>query len=142
MKAMRYLRLMLLAVLMCGAVAACDKLSDDDDMVVEVLPGTWAFSYELVSEADTGLSFNYDHVVFRADGTVSIVYPGGSMEGTYQAGSAVIRIVGTTDDGQERQMLWRILTFSEQQITAEYEFEFGEQSVTALVTLDRTDSLE
>ena len=50
MKAMRYLRLMLLAVLMCGAVAACDKLSDDDDMVVEVLPGTWAFSYELVSE--------------------------------------------------------------------------------------------
>ena len=71
---------MLLVALMCGCLTACDKLSDDDDMVVEILPGTWAFSYELQSEEDTGLSFNYDHVVFRQDGTVSIIYPDGSME--------------------------------------------------------------
>ena len=133
---------MLLVALMCGCLTACDKLSDDDDMVVEILPGTWAFSYELQSEEDTGLSFNYDHVVFRQDGTVSIIYPDGSMEGTYQAGSAVIRIEGTLENGETRQMLWRILAFSERQITAEYEFEFGEQNVIALVTLDRTDNLE
>ena len=133
---------MLLVALMCGCLTACDKLSDDDDMVVEILPGTWAFSYELQSEEDTGLSFNYDHVVFRQDGTVSIIYPDGSMEGTYQAGSAVIRIEGTLENGETRQMLWRILAFSERQITAEYEFEFGEQNVVALVTLDRTDNLE
>ena len=132
----------LLAVGLCGGLTACDKLSDDDDMVTEVLPGTWAFSYELQSEEDTGLSFSYDHVIFRTDGTVSIVSPDGTMEGTYRAGSAVIRIEGKTDDGEDRQMLWRILTFSNQQITAEYEFEFGEQNVIAIVTLDRTDSLE
>lgn len=132
----------LLAVVLCGGLTACDKLSDDDDMVTEVLPGTWAFSYELQSEEDTGLSFSYDHVIFRTDGTVSIVSPDGTMEGTYRAGSAVIRIEGKTDDGEDRQMLWRILTFSNQQITAEYEFEFGEQNVIAIVTLDRTDSLE
>ncbi len=137
-----YIIWMLLAVLMCGSLTACDKLSDDDNMVVEILPGTWAFSYELQSEEDTGLSFDYDHVIFRQDGTVSIIYPDGSLEGTYLAGSAVIRIEGTLENGETQQMMWRILTFSERQITAEYEFEFGEQSVTAFVTLDRTDSME
>ena len=142
MKAIRYITAVLIAVLTGCCLTACDKLSDDDDMVVEILPGTWAFSYELQSKEDTGLSFNYDHIIFRKDGTVSIIYPDGSMEGTYQAGSAVIRIEGTLEDGQAHQMLWRILTFSERQITAEYEFEFGEQNVIAIVTLDRTDSLE
>lgn len=49
----RYISLLLLAVLTVGMLCGCDKLSDDDDAVVELLPGTWAFSYELQSEEDT-----------------------------------------------------------------------------------------
>lgn len=122
-------------------VSSCDRLSDDDDMVAEVLPGTWAFSYELQSEEDPGLYFSYDHVIFRTDGTVSITYPDGSMEGTYRAGGDVIRIEGRLDNGDEQLMLWRIIAFSAQQLTAEYDFEFGGQRIKALVTLDRTDAL-
>ena len=129
-------------MLISVALSSCDKLSDDDDAVAELLPGTWAFSYELLSEEDTGLSFSYDHVIFRQDGTVSITYPGGQIDGTYRAGSAEIRIEGQLDDGQDRLMHWVILSFSNKQIKAEYKFEFGEQMVTALVTLDRTDDIE
>ena len=39
-------------------------------------------------------------------------------------------------------MHWVIQTFSNKQIKAEYKFEYNEQSVTALVTLDRTDDME
>ena len=129
-------------LLMSVVLSGCDKLSDDDDAVTELLPGTWAFSYELQSEEDTGLSFSYDHVIFRQDGTVTITYPDGQIDGTYRAGSAEIRIEGQLDDGQDRLMHWVIQSFSNQQIKAEYKFEFGEQMVTALVTLDRTDDLE
>ena len=141
-KKIRYTFLLLSVVLMAGSLIGCDKLSDDDYAVAELLPGTWAFSYELLSEEDTGLSFSYDHVIFRQDGTVSITYPGGQIDGTYRAGSAEIRIEGQLDDGQDRLMHWVIQSFSNQQIKAEYKFEFGEQMVTALVTLDRTDDLE
>ena len=129
-------------MLMAGVLSGCDKLSDDDDAIAELLPGTWAFSYELQSEEDTGLSFSYDHVIFRKDNTVTITYPDGQMDGTYRAGSAEIRIEGELGDGQDRLMHWVILTFSNKQIKAEYKFEFGEQMVTDLVTLDRTDDLE
>ena len=128
-------------VLMAGMLTGCDKLSDDDDAIVELLPGTWAFSYELLSEEDTGLSFSYDHVIFRKDNTVTITYPDGQIDGTYRAGSAEIRIEGDLGDDQERMMHWVILAFSDKQIKAEYKFEFGEQTVTAIVTLDRTDDL-
>ena len=103
---------------MASLLTGCDKLSDDDDAVAELLPGTWTFSYELQSEEETGLSFNYDHVIFRTDSTVTITYPGGQLDGKYRAGS------------------------SNKQIKAEYKFEYNEQSVTALVTLDRTDDME
>lgn len=119
-------------------LASCDKLDDGDDAIVEVLPGTWLFSYELQSEAETGLTFQYDHVIFRTDGTCSITYPDGSMEGTYRAGSAVIKIEGEAG-GEQRTMLWRILSFTKKQVVAEYEFEYNEESVTAIVTLDRDD---
>ena len=138
---MKYLLMMLTVAVVCGSLTACDKLSDDDDTVAEILPGTWAFSYELQSEDDLGLRFSYDHVVFREDGTVSIIYPDGSIEGTYRAGNAVIRIEGQLADG-EHQMLWRILTFSDRQITAAYDFELNGNSITARVILDRTDSLQ
>ena len=142
MKKIGYIFLLLSIVLMVGTLASCDKLSDDDDAVAEILPGTWAFSYELQSAEEIGLSFSYDHVIFRKDSTVTITYPDGQMDGKYRAGSAEIRIEGKLADGQDRLMHWVILTFSNKQIKAEYKFEFNEQSVTALVTLDRTDDIE
>ena len=127
---------------MAGLLMACDKLSDDDNAVAELLPGTWAFSYELQSEEETGLYFSYDHVIFRKDSTVSITYPGGQLDGNYLAGGTEIRINGKLDDGKERIMHWIILSFSNKQIKIEYKFEYNEQSVTAFVTLDRTDDIE
>lgn len=142
MKTIRDIFLLLSMLLMTGTLTGCDKLSDDDDAVAELLPGTWAFSYELLSAEETGLSFTYDHVIFRKDNTVTITYPGGQMDGTYRAGSAEIRIEGNLGDGQERLMHWVIQSFSDKRIKAEYKFEFNKQTVTALVTLDRTDDLE
>jgi hypothetical protein len=142
MKKIRNIFLLLSAVLIAGMMVACDKLSDDDDAVAELLPGTWAFSYELQSEEDTGLSFNYDHVIFRKDSTVTITYADGQIDGKYRAGNVEIRIEGKLDDGQDRLMHWVIQSFSNKQIKAEYKFEFNEQTVTALVTLERTDDIE
>ena len=141
-KIKRYIFLLLSMMLMTGSLMSCDKLSDDDDAIVDLLPGTWAFSYELLSEQETGLSFNYDHVIFRNDSTVTITYSDGQMDGKYRAGSAEIRIEGKLADGQDRLMHWVIQSFSNKQIKAEYKFEYNEQTVTALVTLDRTDDIE
>ena len=142
MKQISYIFLLVSVVLMAGLLTSCDKLSDDDDAIVDLLPGTWAFSYELQSEHETGLSFNYDHVIFRKDSTVTITYPDGQMDGKYRAGSAEIRIEGKLADGQDRLMHWVIQSFSNKQIKAEYKFEYNEQTITALVTLDRTDDIE
>lgn len=123
---------------LCCLLWRCDKLEDGDaDVICDILLGTWAFSYELQSEEETGLTFEYDHVIFRTDGTVSITYPGGSLEGTYQAGNAVIRIEGKTNGEETRQMLWRIISFSSQTLTADYSFDFNGQSITALVMLEK-----
>jgi len=125
-------------LILCCLLWGCDKLEDGDaDVIRDILPGTWAFSYELQSEEETGLAFEYDHVIFRTDGTVSITYPGGSLEGTYQAGSAVIRIEGKTNGDETRQMLWRIISFSSQTLKADYSFDFNGQSITALVMLEK-----
>ena len=141
-KKIRYTFLLLSVVLMAGSLIGCDKLSDDDDAVADLLPGTWAFSYELQSEEETGLSFSYDHVIFRKDGTVSITYPDGQLDGKYLAGGTEIRIDGKLDDGKERIMHWIILSFSDKQVKIKYKFEFNNQTITALVTLDRTDDME
>ena len=105
--------------------------------VKEVLPGTWAFSYELQSEEEVGIEVDYEYVIFRDDNTVSITYPEGSLEGTYEAGSVAIRIDGSVDGGDQQQMLWRIITFSKKKITAEYKFDWHDQTVTAIVTLEK-----
>ena len=141
-KKIRYTFLLLSVVLMAGSLIGCDKLSDDGDAVADLLPGTWAFSYELQSEEETGLSFSYDHVIFRKDGTVSITYPDGQLDGKYLAGGTEIRIDGKLDDGKERIMHWIILSFSDKQVKIKYKFEFNNQTITALVTLDRTDDME
>lgn len=130
-------RLYLIIIMIGALLAGCDKLDDGDaNLVAEMLPGNWAFSYELLQE-DTGLSFTYDHVIFREDGTVSITYPDGSLEGTYEAGSISIYITGDIGDGQMRQMLWRILSFSGKQIILQYDMEANGQSITAIVTLQK-----
>lgn len=130
-------RITLFLLMLCTLLASCDRLDDGDEgLVREVLPGTWAFSYEFQQE-DTGLSFSYDHVIFRKDGTVSITYPDGSLEGTYEAGSVSILITGDMGTGEMRQMLWRILSFSTRQLVLEYQFDLNGQSITALVTLQK-----
>ena len=119
-------------------LTGCDKLDDGDaSLVREVLPGTWAFSYELQSEEEVGIEVDYEYVIFRDDNTVSITYPEGSLEGTYEAGSVAIRIDGAVDGGSQQQMLWRIITFSKKKITAEYKFDWQDQAVTAIVTLEK-----
>ena len=123
-------------LLSCLMLAGCDRL-DDTGAIREVLPGTWGFSYELLGDADLGVEFSYDRVVFGSDGTCAIAYEGGALTGTYQAGDAVIRIVSLLPDGSERIMLWRIRSFSPYEIETEYDFEIGGQQVTAVVTLTR-----
>lgn len=124
---------LILSILLTG----CDKLEDGDSNVVrDVLPGGWAFSYELLSEEETGLEFEYEMVYFNPDGTIRITYPDGEMTGTYEAGSSLIKIEGNID-GETRQMLWRILSLSEKYIKIEYKFDFGGQDVTAIVELEK-----
>ena len=131
---------MILSIMtMCALMlTGCDKLDDGDaGLVREVLPGTWAFSYELQSEEEVGIEVDYEYVIFRNDNTVSITYPEGSLEGTYEAGSVAIRIEGNVNGGEQQQMLWRIITFSKKKITAEYKFDWNGKSVTAIVTLEK-----
>ena len=132
-------KILVIWMAMCGLLlAGCDKLDDGDaGLVKEVLPGTWAFSYELQSEEEVGIEVDYEYVIFCDDNTVSITYPEGSLEGTYEAGSVAIRIDGSVDGGDQQQMLWRIITFSKKKITAEYKFDWHDQTVTAIVTLEK-----
>ena len=135
---------MLCSLLLTG----CDKLDDSDDgMVSEVLPGKWAFSYVIRSDEDPGLEFNYKQVIFNEDGTCAITYVDhkdfdgnpvmGALNGTYVASSTMIRIVSSDFDGEERVMLWRIISLSAKQIVTEYDFTMGSSSMTAVVTLDK-----
>ncbi len=124
------------ALLGGSVLTACDKLDDGEEEVLQgIIVGDWAFSYEL--DADIGVAFEFEEVIFRQDGTCSITYPEGSMEGTYKAGQSVIRIEGTIDNGTTQTMLWRVRSFSERQVVAEYSFDVNGKSVTAVVVLDK-----
>ena len=137
---------------------SCDKLDDGgDEAINEVLVGTWSFSYELQSEDDVDLSFSYEQVIFRSDGTCAITYPDGlkpvldadgnetgeyeqaysALTGIYRASNAVIRIESSDVGGEERVMLWVIQSFSEKRLTANYDFELDSQPVRAVVTLEK-----
>ena len=131
---------MLCSLLLTG----CDKLDDSDDgMVKEILPGHWAFSYVIQSEEDPGLEFNYKQVIFNEDGTCALTYndPGDEEEkaikGTYIANNSVIRIVSSDFDGEERVLLWTIVSLSTKQVVAEYSFSMGGGNMLAIVTLDK-----
>ena len=128
------------AVVGCFVLSSCDKLDDSDGSIVnEVLPGKWGFSYRFKDDADPGLEFEYKYVLFNEDGTCALAYTDGALHGTYQATSAMIRIVSNEIDDKERIMLWRIKSLSSKQIIAEYDFDLHSQSFTAVVTLDKQD---
>ena len=61
----------------------------------------------------------------------------GALHGTYQATSAMIRIVSSDIDDEERIMLWRIISLSSKQLITEYDFDLNTQSFTVVVTLDK-----
>ena len=127
-----------MALLGCLTLSNCDKLDDSDGGIVnEVLPGKWTFSYTFKDDADPGLEFQYKYVLFNEDGTCALTYNDGALNGTYQATSAMIRIVSSDVDGLERFMLWRIISLSSKQIIAEYSFDLNAQSFTVVVTLDK-----
>lgn len=136
---MRRLILMsLMTLLGCFVPSSCDKLDDSDgNVVTEVLPGKWTFSYTFKDDADPGLEFEYKYVLFKEDGTCALTYDDGALNGTYQATSAMIRIVSSDIDDEERTMLWRIISLSPKQIIAEYSFDLHAQSYTVVVTLDK-----
>ncbi|MBR3066806.1 MAG: hypothetical protein IKG77_03570, partial [Prevotella sp.] len=77
-------------------------------------------------------------ITFSDDGTCSLAYEGGQLNGTYRASEAVIRIEGQLDDGKEQTMMWRVLSLSPYRIVTEYDLELGnDRHVMITVTLDR-----
>ena len=107
------------ALLGGSVLTACDKLDDGEEEVLQgIIVGDWAFSYEL--DADIGVAFEFEEVIFRQDGTCSITY-----------------LEGTIDNGTTQTMLWRVRSFSERQVVAEYSFDVNGKSVTAVVVLDK-----
>lgn len=134
----RWIILSMMAWMACFVLTGCDKLDDSDgDIMNEILPGRWSFSYAFKDDADPGLEFQYNLVLFNEDGTCALTYDGGALTGTYQATSAMIRIVSSDIGDEERTILWRILSLSSKQIIAEYSFDLHSQSYTVVVTLDK-----
>ncbi len=159
-------RVLVWTMLLCGLLlTGCDKLDDSDDgMVREILPGKWAFSYTIKSDQDPGLDFEYKNVIFNEDGSCAITYIDtyemrvdengnpvldengdiiydpvmGALTGTYVASSSMIRIVSRDIGDEEQVLIWRIVSLSEKQVVAEYDFSINDSgSMTAIVTLDR-----
>jgi len=128
----------MMACIACFMLTGCDKLDDSDgDIMKEVLPGKWSFSYLFKDDADPGLEFQYKFVLFNEDGTCALTYDDGALNGTYQATSAMIRVVSSDIGNQEQIIIWRIISLSSKQIVAEYSFDYHDQSFTVVVTLDK-----
>lgn len=128
----------ILAVVGCFVLSSCDKLDDSDGSIMEeVLPGRWTFSYTFKDDVDPGLEFEYKYVLFSEDGTCALTYTDGALTGTYQATSAMIRIVSNDIDEEEHIMIWRIKSLSSKQLITEYSFDLHGQSYTVIVKLDK-----
>lgn len=128
----------MMACIACFMLTGCDKLDDSDgDIMKEVLPGKWSFSYLFKDDADPGLELQYKFVLFNEDGTCALTYDDGALNGTYQATSAMIRVVSSDIGNQEQIIIWRIISLSSKQIVAEYSFDYRDQSFTVVVTLDK-----
>ena len=128
----------MMACMACFMLTGCDKLDDSDgDIMNEVLPGKWSFSYLFKDDADPGLELQYKFVLFNEAGTCALTYDDGALNGTYQATSAMIRVVSSDIGNQEQIIIWRIISLSSKQIIAEYSFDYRDQSFTVVVTLDK-----
>lgn len=129
-----FVRFMVLLAAMLLLLTGCDKL-EDSDVMAETLAGRWAFSYETSTPLDFEISYRI--VIFRSDGTCSITYTDGQLDGTFQASQDLIRIQAMVDR-RERILLWRVLTLSPRKIVADYDYERNDGSIiTMTVTLDR-----
>ena len=126
--------LTLIITMMSLVLIACEELSQDDGVVRQVLPGTWSFTYEADGELDIAL--NYQLVIFRDDNTCSITYDDGQLDGTYRTGDALIRIE-SPDLGEDRPLLWRLVSFSPYEVVATYLYDAAAQPVTVTVTLTK-----
>jgi len=120
-------------LIILSLISACDKL-ENGNAINEILPGLWAFSYQTDEELD--VTIDYDNVMFANDGTCSISSANEILTGTYRASDAVIRIDYNLS-GEERTMLWRIVSMSPYKIVSTYNFDYQQQNVNATVTLDR-----
>jgi len=117
------------------AMPSCDKL-EDSDLTAEAIVGRWAFTYKTSQQLDFELSYKY--VTFLADGTCTLAYQDGQLNGTYRASEAVIRIEGALDDGKEQVMLWKVVSMSPYQIVTDYDLQLNDgKHVDVRVTLDR-----
>ena len=82
----RWIILSMVACVACFALTGCDKLDDSDGEIMnEILPGKWSFSYIFKDDADPGLEFEYKFVLFNEDKTCALTYDDGALNGTYQA---------------------------------------------------------
>ncbi len=114
---------------------SCDKL-EDCDLTAEAIVGRWAFTYKTSQQLDFELSYKY--VTFLADGTCTLAYQDGHLDGTYRASEAVIRIEGTLEDGQKQVMLWKVVSMSPYTIVTDYDLQLNDgQIVDVRVTLER-----
>lgn len=124
-----------MALLAMCVLLSCDKLEDGDG-TQDILPGRWLFSYATDEPLDFELSYKW--VIFNDDGTCSLVYSEGQLDGTYRASRDVIRIVTSAGDGEERTLLWRVLAMSPYRVVTRYEHEFsGDRRVAMTVTLEK-----
>ncbi len=129
----------LLAVMIAGMLTGCDHLEDGDDALVQTIVGDWQFSYQLPEDSELGIGFLYDEMQFRSDGTCAILYPGGSISGTYRASSDVVSISGSDDTGQQYTMLWTVQSFAPRKIVATYLLEYRGDIYPIAVTLERIE---
>jgi len=129
------MRLLLAVVAVAGLLlGSCDKLEKEDEVINEVIQGTWTFTYEI--KGDIGLAFSYEHVIFHEDGTCAITYPDGELTGTYQAGDGFI-MIDSEETPNTKPMMWRILSFSPYQVSAEYVLELEDQDVLITIWLEK-----
>ncbi len=127
------IHILLLSLLL---LTGCEELSHDGNAIMEVLPGKWAFTYE--TSENLGMAFNYEYVVFQADGRCAITFEGGQDEGTYRASDDAIAIdAGESLNG--RVMLWRVSSFSPYQVTATYTFDWQGATTSATIWLEKVD---
>ena len=161
---MRQLLLMfMMAVVGSFVLSSCNKEDDNEGSIVnEILPGKWDVSYAFKGNTTLDSGVDIQHMLFNEDGTCALTYIDtykprtnddgnivldekgqlilepvySTLQGTYQATDAMIRIVGNLG-GEEYILLWRIISLSSKQIIAEYNYGISIQSFTVVVTLDK-----